>query len=84
MKRFIFKRKKAGQPERVDLRNGTSRPKNTRNSLVSNLSQQFAKGFARRTLRARAVLLKLDGDVFDGRKRAQNMNFLVRGVDINL
>jgi len=42
------------------------------------------RAFARRALRARAVLLKLDGDVFDGRQRAENMNFLVRRVDVNL
>src|SRR5258708_19697916 len=30
------------------------------------------------------MLFELDGDVFDGRQRAEDMNSLVRSVDVNL
>src|SRR6266481_2060882 len=83
LKRCIFKKKGAGQPERADLRNRTGRHKNQKN-FASSLPQQFAKSLRAETLRGRAVLLNLDGDVFDGRQRAQDMDFLVRCVDVNL
>ncbi len=37
-----------------------------------------------RFLGARGVLLEPAGDVLDGRQRAENVNFFVRRVDINL
>ena len=30
------------------------------------------------------MFLELAGDVFDGRQRAENVNFLVRRLDVNL
>ncbi len=38
----------------------------------------------RRTRCSKKFILKLDGYVFDGRERAEDVNFLVRRVDINL
>src|SRR5260370_36512927 len=83
LKGYYFKKKGAGQPQRAELRNQACRDKNQKD-FASNLPSNPSRVCARETLRGRAVLLKLDGDVFDGRQRAQDMDFLVWCVDVNL
>ncbi len=85
LKKFIFKRPRAAQPGRANAED-SGRPwqKSKKNSYDFNLIRKIAVAFGPRVLGGRAGLLKLDGYVLDGRERAEDVNFLVRRVDINL
>jgi len=46
--------------------------------------ERSAKAFTKRILGRRTAFLELPGEVFDGRQRAENVNLLIRCVDVNL
>src|SRR5207249_9063811 len=89
LKRFIFKRPKVAQPGRGSAANSglpclAKIVRILTIQIYSSNPENLVTTFAPRISSGRAVLLKLDGYVFDGRERAENVNFLVRRVDVNL
>src|SRR5438552_18757599 len=83
LKRFIFKKQRAGRLGRADAADSGQTLARSKEFLRS-LVHKIGSGFALRILSGRAVFLKLNGYVFDGREWAEDVNFLVRRVDINL
>jgi hypothetical protein len=84
LKKFIFSGKRMRRPELADAQIARIAEKSKQFLTSQDFICKLLTAFTSQMLGAGAAFLELGGDVFDGRQRAEHVNFLVRGVDVNL